>query len=200
MPKNRKSIAVLTLMLLISMVAAACVNLNVASVGAQGQATVNVLDSVGGTTDPAAGTYSYDDGTAVILTATPDESYFLLYWIIETNTGTNLDSDNPATLTVSANIIYSVQPVFSPLTIPISPYFPPLNTTTDAFVVVLASAGGTTNPPPRNICFSQCDAIHSDSGSRQRLEVFALGYLRWSHDRAWRVTLHCDANGQPLHC
>lgn len=118
------------------------------NVSAQGQGTVNIFSSIGGTTDPAAGTYSYDSGTVVTLTASPDENYFLLYWIIISGTGSNLNSDNPTTITVSAASTTNVQPVFSPISIPVSPYFPPQNATAEAIVVVLPSAGGTTDPPP----------------------------------------------------
>lgn len=147
MPRNTKAIGSCALILLISIVAITVLN-PIVNVRAQGQATVNILDAIGGTTDPTPGTYSYDGGATVTLTANPDEGYFLLYWIIEAGTNSNLDSDNPTTITVSAATVYSVQPVFSPITIPISPYFPPENATADAIVVVLSAAGGTTNPPP----------------------------------------------------
>ncbi len=124
------------------------------TVGAQGQGTVNIFSSIGGTTDPADGTYSYDSGTVVTLTASPDEDYFLLYWIIVSGSNTNLDPDNPTTITVSAASTTNVQPVFSPITIPVSPYFPPENATADAIVVVLAAAGGTTDPSPGTYAIS----------------------------------------------
>ncbi len=49
-----KSKKIFALTLLMSLLVLAAVN---ASVNAQGQATVIVLDTVGGTTDPAAGTH-----------------------------------------------------------------------------------------------------------------------------------------------
>ena len=37
---------------------------------AQSQATVTILQSIGGTTSPGAGTYTYNDGTSVSISAT----------------------------------------------------------------------------------------------------------------------------------
>ncbi len=54
-----KSKKIFVLTLLLTLLVLAVVN---ASVNAQGQATVIVLDSIGGTTDPAAGTTTYADG------------------------------------------------------------------------------------------------------------------------------------------
>lgn len=45
------------------------------------EATVVVLPSVGGTTDPEPGTYNYTEGTEITLTATPNEGFEFLYWI-----------------------------------------------------------------------------------------------------------------------
>jgi hypothetical protein len=49
------------------------------------EATVVVLSSVGGTTDPAPGTYTYPEGETITLTATPNEGFEFLYWIISGN-------------------------------------------------------------------------------------------------------------------
>ena len=118
------------------------------SVNAQTQATIIMLDSVGGTTDPAAGTQTYNDGTTVALTATPDSGSVFQNWIISTP-GANLNDPNPqTTITVAAGTTYTVQAVFQPISVlPGAPYYP-LHLGTDALIGILASAGGTTNPAP----------------------------------------------------
>ena len=142
--KNRKAFA---LTLLTSVLLLATLSPNIISVKAQGQATVTVLDSVGGTTDPAGpGTYTYADGTDVTFTATPRDSGFVFqYWIVSTVDGSYTIIDNPAVITVSGGVTYSMQAVFEPVQYPVSRYVPQQS---DATVIVLAAAGGTTNPLP----------------------------------------------------
>ena len=50
--------------------------------GTSSDAIVSVLPAVGGTTNPGAGTYSYANGTAISLTATPSTGYQFQYWVI----------------------------------------------------------------------------------------------------------------------
>jgi len=45
-------------------------------------ATVVIQPSVGGTTDPVSGTYTYVNGTEFVLTATPDTGYTFQYWVV----------------------------------------------------------------------------------------------------------------------
>jgi hypothetical protein len=46
------------------------------------QAIVVILPSAGGTTDPAPGNYTYNNGDTINLTAMPDDSFQFSYWII----------------------------------------------------------------------------------------------------------------------
>jgi hypothetical protein len=121
--------------------------LSVASVEAQGQASVTIMDVLGGSTTPAAGTYSYNDGTAVSLTATPLDGYVFVQWQIVTAGGAMVDSDNPATLTVTGGVTYAIQPIFD-----IYQTVPGGVGITDfskaAIIVIPPSSGGTTSPPP----------------------------------------------------
>jgi hypothetical protein len=48
-------------------------------------AIVIVADAVGGTTMPGPGTYTYPEGQTITLTATPNQEYEFLYWIISGN-------------------------------------------------------------------------------------------------------------------
>jgi hypothetical protein len=115
-------------------------------VTAQGTATVVVLDTVGGTVDPA-GTTTYADGTAVTLTATTmDDSFIFSYWIVSSGAGSETLFDNPATITVSGGETYAVQAIFDVVQPPPGVQNLPNNLATAAIVVVLPSAGGSTTP------------------------------------------------------
>ncbi len=140
MNKSKKTIALTLLTTLLIVAAFAGV------IQAQGQATVNMLESIGGTTEPAAGTTTYDDGTSVTFTATPDSASVFVNWIFSTADGSNVAYDNPITFPVSGT--YDVQAVFAPL-LPVPGVTAiPSNLGTAAIVVVLAGAGGTTSPAP----------------------------------------------------
>jgi hypothetical protein len=153
--KHTKSSEVIALILLTSALLLATISLNIANVKAQGQATVTVIDSLGGTTDPAPGTYNYDDGTIVTLTATPGDGFVFTSWVIASASGSNTISDNPTTLTVSGGASYGVQALFETII-----YRPPATgiTVNNAIIVVLASSGGTTNPGPGT--YAIADAYH----------------------------------------
>jgi hypothetical protein len=125
---------------------------------AQGQGSVTLLDSLGGTTDPAAGvTTSYDAGTPVTLTATPLDGYVFVQWVIVTATGSEAVSDNPYTLTVSATD-YAIQPVFDVIQ-QVPGGQPVTDFKTAAIVVVLTGAGGTTTPPPGTYALANADKM-----------------------------------------
>ena len=143
----KNSIKFFALTLLTSLLLLAALNSNVISVKAQGQATVNVLDSIGGTTDPAAGTTTPADGTPVTLTASDNSGFIFQYWIISTSSSSNVVYDNPTSITVSGGVTYSIQALFQP--IELAPgSIPVTNQSTAAIIVVLAAAGGTTTPAP----------------------------------------------------
>src|SRR3972149_11241492 len=55
-----------------------------------GQALVIILSSLGGTSNPKAGTYTYTSDTEVTLTATASEGYTFQYWIAKTADDPNL--------------------------------------------------------------------------------------------------------------
>ncbi len=144
-----KKTNVLALTLLMSLLASAAV---VASVNAQGNATIVILDSVGGTA--TASSTSPADGTIITLTATPsDPTYSFAYWLISgTNTYATTANDNPLSFTVTGGVTYTIQAVFQ-LVQPIN-NLPPANYSGAAIIVVLASAGGTTEPKPGTYALS----------------------------------------------
>ncbi len=113
------------------------------SVKAATQDTINVLSSVGGTTDPVTGTYHNDDGSSFTITASAGTGFNFLFWDVVTAAGPTSYSDNPLTITLNESD-YAIQPVFQGIS-----FIPPATTatsSTNAIVVVLASVGGTTTP------------------------------------------------------
>jgi hypothetical protein len=139
-----KSKKIFALTLLTSLIVLVALN---ASVNAQSQATVNILASVGGTTDPVPGTTTYNDGTSVTFSATPDSNSVFINWVVSTDAGSNIATANPVTIPVVGGTTYNIQAIFSPL-LAVPNAALPTNLATAAIVVVLASAGGTTNPVP----------------------------------------------------
>jgi hypothetical protein len=84
--------------------------------------SVVVLDSVGGTTSPQPGTYTYSTDAIVTLTATPDTDFKFDHWIISGGPlpghGTienDVISDNPLETHAVSGYSYNYQPVFTPV-------------------------------------------------------------------------------------
>ena len=99
---------IFVLALVVSLLALATISV---SVQAQSQATVIVADSAGGSTDPAAGTTTYPDGTQVTFTATPDAAFTFQYWVFSTPDGSSQSPENPVTIPVSGGVTYNVNAV-----------------------------------------------------------------------------------------
>ena len=142
MNKSRKIIA---LTLLTSLIVYAA--LGAMSVNAQSQATVNILASVGGTTDPTPGEHTYYDGTSVTFTATPDGTFVFQNWIISTDQGSSSTPEASVVIPVVGGTTYTLQAIF------VQVLAFPYNVTkpvaaTDAIIQILAAAGGTTDPIP----------------------------------------------------
>jgi hypothetical protein len=139
---------IVALILLTSLLLIVVLNTNI-SIKAQTTALVNVSASLGGTTDPEPDTYEYDDGDTVTFTAIPnEEDYTFFYWVIFANGNPiKTTATNPVQLHVSEDVTYDIQAIFA---VPINP--PDVEERTpdpaDAIVVVLSSAGGTTDPEP----------------------------------------------------
>jgi hypothetical protein len=82
---------------------------------ASSDAIVEVLNSIGGTTNPGPGTYYYANGTTINLQATPDSGNTFVYWVA---TGTDghptTISDNPTNIDCGYGYTYSYQAMFAP--------------------------------------------------------------------------------------
>jgi hypothetical protein len=147
-----KGSAAIALILLASILAA--MNPYIACVKAQSQATVNISQPIGGSIDPQPGTYNYNDGNQVTLTATPDiaNSYTFFQWVISTDASNDTETSNPFTLTVTAGVTYDVSAEFLlPTTEPIFPSNAALPGPAQAILVILHTVGGHTSPPEGQI-------------------------------------------------
>ena len=170
----------------------------VGAISAQAQGTVNILATLGGTTDPAAGTYTYNDGTSVTFTATPDAANVFQNWIISTAAGSSSVTDNPITLPIVAGTTYDIQAVFAPILPPPGVTNIPTNMATAAIVVVLAGAGGTTVPAPGTYALADATSLQlqamPDSGW-----VFSHWVIAGPNLSHGGYPYTATANRQPVH-
>ncbi|MGZ4851386.1 MAG: InlB B-repeat-containing protein [Candidatus Bathyarchaeia archaeon] len=107
--------------------------------------TVVVYSSIGGTTSPDAGTYTYDDGSTQTFAATAGEGFIFQNWEIATAAGAYSDTDNPFSLTLNESA-YAIQANF--VTINFAGTGVTSNMASLAVVVVLGAVGGTVSPVP----------------------------------------------------
>ena len=80
MSRNTQKATAITLVLLASTLMLAA--FSAAQAQTTDQAIVVTLPSVGGTTDPAPGNYTYNSGDVINITAIPDDGFQFAYWII----------------------------------------------------------------------------------------------------------------------
>ncbi len=90
-------------------------------------AIVNILTSVGGTTNPSAGSYSFENGTSYVLTATPASGYEFKYWVVsgsylpghgvsdQPELDDTIITDNPLDVSCGYGYEYTYQPLFTPV-------------------------------------------------------------------------------------
>jgi hypothetical protein len=83
--------------------------------------TVVILDAVGGSVNPGAGTYTYESDSIVTLTATADSGFEFDHWIVSGgpmpghgDLENNMAPDNPLQTHAVSGETYNYQPVFSP--------------------------------------------------------------------------------------
>jgi hypothetical protein len=85
---------------------------------------VIIFESLGGTSNPGPGTYTYVTDAEVTLTATPNTGFEFQHWVISggpipaEHHGTIVDdiiTDNPVTTHAVSGYSYNYQPVFSPV-------------------------------------------------------------------------------------
>jgi hypothetical protein len=88
---------------------------SISSSSKTGTAPIDVLSSIGGTTTPAAGTYTtYTIGTVISLTANPSANFKFLYWMVPSASGGAYTSTfNPIEYNLTANAC-AIQAYFIP--------------------------------------------------------------------------------------
>jgi len=84
--------------------------------------SLTITTTVGGTTNPTPGTYSYTANSAVQVTATPDANYIFDHWELGT---INVGSANPYTVLMDSNhtlrAVFTYSPPPPPLSVSINP-------------------------------------------------------------------------------
>jgi parallel beta-helix repeat protein len=83
---------------------------------------LTITATVGGTTDPAAGTYGYTANSTVQVTATPNANYLFDYWELDS---VNVGSANPYSVYMDKD--HTLKAVFSPIPPPLSVSISPLS-------------------------------------------------------------------------
>jgi hypothetical protein len=158
-----KTSKVISLTILTSLLLLTALSITNIGVNAQTTATVNVLDSIGGTTDPAAGTYTYNDGTSVTFTANTDGAGTTVpasfsFWVITSGGNARVVTDNPVSFPVSGGLTYNVQAIFTVI-VPIQSLNLSSGLATAAIVVVLPAAGGSTIPAPGTYALANATSL-----------------------------------------
>ncbi len=115
--------------------------------------TLTIMAIAGGVTDPASGTYTYDEGTNVEVTAIPDANYNFAYWDLD---GAYNGTNNPTTVLMDKN--HTLKAIFALVT-----YTLTITTTT----------GGTTDPVP--------DTYTYDDGSSASVQALPSANYMLDH-------------------
>jgi len=84
--------------------------------------SLTTTTTVGGTTDPAPGTYTYTANSEVQVTAIPEAGYLFDHWELD---DVNVGSANPYTVLMDKN--HTLRAVFSPIPPPLSASISPLS-------------------------------------------------------------------------
>ncbi len=146
------------------------------------QYTLTIDTTAGGTTDPAPGSYTYDYGTEVSVTAVPNSGYQFSGW-----SGDATGTTNPITVTMDGD--KSITANFS---------------TIQYTLTIAAGAGGTTNPAPGNYTY--------DTGTQVAVTAVpndGYQFSHWSGDASGTtnpitITMDADksitANFHPTQC
>ncbi len=100
------------------------------------QYTLTIATGTGGTTDPAPGTHTYDEGTVVVVTATASAGYRFGSW-----SGASSGTTNPASVTMDSDKAVTA------------------NFIRQYTLTTSAGAGGTTNPVPGTYTYDEGAAV-----------------------------------------
>jgi hypothetical protein len=185
--KQAKIKATFLLTLMISMSLMLALNSTIA-MAQTNQAEVFIVNSVGGTTDPAASTthYLYNEDDTINLTATADPGFTFQYWIFQvlytsaTNqppvvipgegeeqwpnlpANTQLAQDTGILTQNPLHLIcgYGYTILYQAVFVPNTPTVPGQGIANNAIVNIYASTGGTTTPKPGTYTYGNGTAIN----------------------------------------
>jgi PKD repeat protein len=102
--------------------------------------TLTITATTGGTTSPAPGTYTFDSGSSVNVTALPSANYFFDHWVLD---GSPAGTANPISVLMSNN--RTLQAVFSLI---------------NYTLTITTTAGGTTNPAPGTYTYASGSSVN----------------------------------------
>jgi PKD repeat protein/outer membrane protein assembly factor BamB len=136
---------------------------------AQMQLTIEVVGS--GTTNPAPGTHTYDEGSAVSVDAQPDPNWRLDHWLLD---GSNVGADDPYTVTMDAS--HTLKAVFVPI---------------QHELTIEVVGSGTTNPAPGTHTYDEGSAVSVDAqpDPNWRLDHWLLDGSNVGADDPYTVTI-----------
>lgn len=89
--------------------------------------TLTIATTIGGTTEPAPGSYEYDEGATAMVAAVPETGYYFNHWMLDGETRT----ENPINIVMDKD--YTLQAVF---TVTPPPAVPPVDISTIAGVAL----------------------------------------------------------------
>jgi len=116
---------------------------------------LQISTTLGGTTSPTPGTYTYAENTQVTVTAFPETGYQFDHWLIN-NTITS--TENPITITMDAN--YNI-----------TAYFRTIQTHS---LTIETTTGGTTSPSPGTYVY-----LHGEKVSVRAIPDTGYSFDRW---------------------
>jgi parallel beta-helix repeat protein len=104
---------------------------------------LTITTTIGGTTDPAPGTYSYIVNSTVQVTAIPSANYVFDHWELDT---VNVGSANPYTVPMDKD--HTVKAVFTPIPPPLSASMNPLSASINVGQSVTFASTASGGYPP----------------------------------------------------
>jgi len=136
------------------------------------QYSLTISLEAGGTTDPAPGTFKYDTGTEVTITAVPNTNYRFSEWSGDVPSGQ--ENDNPLSITIDSDKSITA------------------NFLKQYTLTISAGTGGTTDPSPGSYIYDTGASI-----SVKALPNSGYQFSSWSGDASGTnnsITLTMDSN------
>lgn len=133
------------------------------------QHTLTISAGTGGTTDPSPGTYTYDSGTTVTITAIPDSGFIFGEW-----SGDASGKSNPITITMDSNKTVTAE------------------FTSQYTLSINSSEGGTTNPSPGTYTYDSGTEVTIKATPEDNCR-----FKEWSGDASGTdnpITIKMDSN------